>query len=250
MAAIESTSRQQFEVAKTASGATIQVTIGEPSLKRTELGLSTWGASTVLANRLHKFPEHALPKNRPAHPQSKHDVYHFDVLELGAGTGLVGLSAAMIWQAHVMLTDLPKVVPNLLSNIALNATQINAAGGSVLTGTLDWASPDQLLLSDSSCITAVSERKARVIIAADIVYSEEQPPMFVNVVTTWLERSKAARMMLAYPLRIGCLDHVRDLWQRLEASGLQAIDEGREEVGPEWDDEKLQEWCVWQWRDP
>jgi methylase of polypeptide subunit release factors len=61
------------------------------------------------------------------------------ILELGSGTGLVGLAAAAIWKCHVTLTDLPEIVPNLEGNARRNEDVLKARGGSVNIQELDWS---------------------------------------------------------------------------------------------------------------
>lgn len=39
-----------------------------------------------------------------------------------------------------------------------------------------------------------------------------------------------------------------DTVELLESGGLEAIEEGREIGGEDWDDEVLHEWSVWRWR--
>ncbi|KAK5706249.1 hypothetical protein LTR97_001236 [Elasticomyces elasticus] len=152
------------------------------------LALATWGSSEVLANMLHRLP---IPDLSSTGLQT--DV--FPVLELGAGTGLVGLSAAAVWKCH--------------------------AGAF----------------------------KARVILAADTVYSEEHPELLTQAVTARLEKSDKARFVMCYPLRIGYLDHIRDLWERLETAGLICVDEGRESLDKSWDEDTPYEWCIWRWQE-
>mmetsp|Transcript_23306 Transcript_23306/g.78683 ORF Transcript_23306/g.78683 Transcript_23306/m.78683 type:complete len:187 (-) Transcript_23306:329-889(-) len=59
------------------------------------------------------------------------------VLELGAGTGLAGMSGALLGASHVALTDLPENLPLLRRNAALN----RLAGDGVEVAALDWTKP-------------------------------------------------------------------------------------------------------------
>jgi predicted nicotinamide N-methyase len=63
------------------------------------------------------------------------------VLELGSGTGLVGLAAAAIWQCMACLTDLPDIVENLDYNIDCNCITISEHGGAATAKILDWSNP-------------------------------------------------------------------------------------------------------------
>lgn len=191
-----------------------------------------------------------------------------EVLELGAGTGVVGLAAAVLWRANVILTDLPSVAPNLAQNALLNADLLSSAGANVSAGALDWSHPSTLVFPNELAeftlrgATASREemqgpRKARIIIAADTVYSEEHPADLSNVILNWLEKHEKARLFLCWPLRVGMIDHFNEFWRLLEEGGLVVKEEGREvfedktkssqdEKGG-WDDETLHEWSVWGW---
>ena len=114
---------------------TFSLTIREPPLTGDSLGLKTWGSSYVLAQLLHLFAvgplAHLLQKaGRHGGPP--------EILELGAGTGLLGLAAACVWKASVVLTDLPVIVPNLAHNVELNRAVVEERGGKAEATTLTW----------------------------------------------------------------------------------------------------------------
>jgi len=77
-------------------------------------------------------------------------------VEMGAGTGIVGLAAAHLG-AHVTITDVDSVVPALQKNAALNpGVVVNAAA-------LDWMDPE-------GCAAL---GRAEVVLGADIVWMME-----------------------------------------------------------------------------
>ncbi|KAK5741611.1 hypothetical protein LTR17_003816 [Elasticomyces elasticus] len=238
---MSSRTRLAFNVnlSKTASDQ-IVIQIADPQgIIADNLALATWGSSEVLANMLQRLP---IPDLSATGLHT--DV--FPVLELGAGTGLVGLSAAAVWKCWTCLTDLAPILPNLEANIALNRDILAQHGGSAACGILDWSNPDKHIFESTGHAEAF---KARVILAADTVYSEEHPELLTQALTARLEKSVKARFVMCYPLRIGYLDHIRDLWERLETAGLICVDEGRESLDKSWDEDTPYEWCVWRWQE-
>ncbi|EXJ57947.1 hypothetical protein A1O7_05370 [Cladophialophora yegresii CBS 114405] len=214
--------------------ANLTFTIGEPALRAQGLSLQTWTSSFVLAGLLHKLPvDFSSPTPVP-------------VLELGAGTGLVGLAAAALWKVPVILTDLPAFVSGLAGNVNLNAATVN---GFVRCGSLDWSQPDSLILQDGTRYEA-DKHQARIILAADTIYSEEHPELLARTILRWLAPGPTSRVILTYPLRVAYLDLLRELWSLLEAGGLEAIQDGQEQDDDvhDWDDECLCEWSVWRWK--
>ncbi|ESK89572.1 glucose-inducible sam-dependent methyltransferase [Moniliophthora roreri MCA 2997] len=211
---------------------TFSVYLSVPRIHAENLYLQTWGSSFILANLLHQFP---LPSTTR-------------VLELGAGTGLVGISAAAIWpRTHVILTDLPTIVPGLVANIRLNE---EVHGRRVTCGTLDWNNPHELALSSSEILNSEHEAtKPTLILAADTMYTEDHPKLLSQTIFAWLKKDREARAVVCYPMRVAYLNAMREFWEILEAEGMEVVNEGREEIeGDEWDDERLHEWSVWRWK--
>lgn len=220
------------------SSTRIVVKITEPNLRAQSLSLETWASSHILASQLH----HLTPSIN--FPPSSSDIV--PILELGAGTGLVGIPAAVFWKQPVILTDLEPIVPGLDANIVLNADILERSGTTVEAGTLDWADPSALVVKGQKR----TETKVHVLLAADVIYSEEQPEMLEKVIFHWLHRHKDARLIFAWALRVCYLDEIRDMWTRLEEGGLECVQEGQDRASEAlFTDECLVEWSVWKWKD-
>ncbi|KAL6008744.1 hypothetical protein ACLOJK_021970 [Asimina triloba] len=85
------------------------------------------------------------------------------VLELGSGTGLVGITAAVILGAHVTITDLPHVLPNLQYNANANAAAITSSGGAVDVRCLRWGEFEDM---------ASFGLQFHLLLASDVVYHD------------------------------------------------------------------------------
>ncbi len=244
-------SSRTFSVPTNSTGDTVDLHIQVDAVKAENLSLKTWGSSVILANQLHHIKIDPASLQMTAISSRNQSI---NVLELGAGTGLVGLAAAVIWRTKVVLTDLAPIVPGLATNICVNSELLSSTGGCVSCGSLDWAHPERLQLSQTGAeqrdqSLLVETNKANVIIAADTIYSEEHPALLSKAILTWLKRSPDARVLIAYPLRVAYLEELRELWERLKEGGLDAFEEGKEDIGSseDWDDETLHEWSVWRW---
>lgn len=181
---------------------TTKLLLKEPSLTSDNLGLKTWGSSFVLGSRL---------------AQQQQKKYLLDpVLELGAGTGLVGMVACCLGYP-TMLTDLGEIVPNLQSNIELNEIE-NAR-----VAELDWSNP-------LNFIEKFGKLQFSTIILSDPLYSAQHPPWIVNMLNTFLSHDKDSRVLLQVPIRRTFEKERASLWHLMEINGY-IVEEESEELG-------------------
>ncbi|GAM89453.1 hypothetical protein ANO11243_074910 [Dothideomycetidae sp. 11243] len=215
----------------------LSLSITEPGLVADNLPLETWASASILAAQLQHIPISFPPPSTSL----------ISIVELGAGTGVVGLTAAKVYGKEVVLTDLPPIVPGLWANINLNEVP------GVRAGVLDWTKPEVLRYSDTLEGEERSARcegvKAHVLLAADTLYSEEHPALLTGTVEAWLSRHEDARFVMGTALRVAYLEELRELWARLEGLGLECVAEGKGEASEaDFDDERLVEWSVWRWK--
>jgi predicted nicotinamide N-methyase len=206
------------------------VKLHEPSLTGDNLGLKTWTSSLLLARLLPRLQE-LIPRDHR-------------ILELGSGTGLLGLSAACLWKAEVLLTDLPEVVTNLETNLFLNSGTVTSHGGSVSATALDW--------SDETDVLKHNLERFQVIIAADPIYSPDHPRILVDTISRWLTFDKDARVVLTLPLRPHYDQERSELRRLLTQANLSMLLEGTETGYDDWytQDGSQAEvecwWSIWQ----
>lgn len=230
------------------SGEEYTLTLHEPSITADNLGMKTWVSSYLLSRRLHNLESPpALVPSASTGLSIYNSQKPLRALELGAGTGLVGLSFAALQgkSATVHLTDLPEIVPNLAHNAALNVELLTRTGATVTTGLLDWS------VTPSPLPTA--EERFDVILAADPLYSPKHPKWLVDTIQPWLSRGLDARVVVEMPLRDAYLPQVNEFRQRMGELGLAVVEEG-EEIG--YDDWESADggalavkcwWSIWGW---
>mmetsp|Transcript_52388 Transcript_52388/g.170015 ORF Transcript_52388/g.170015 Transcript_52388/m.170015 type:complete len:245 (+) Transcript_52388:36-770(+) len=166
-----------------------------------ETGVSVWDAALIFAKALGRQPALLFSGSRGPHPR---------VLELGSGTGVLGIAAALLG-AEVVLTDLPALAGLAEQNVALNAESIDAAGGSARFGALDWQAPDLERF----------DGQVDVLLAADPVWRAEQAPLFAAVVRRVLTANRC-RLLLARSDRTCVHEAAEALFEALAAEGLEA----------------------------
>ncbi|KAH3661981.1 hypothetical protein OGAPHI_006160 [Ogataea philodendri] len=160
------------------------INLYEPALTSDNLGLKTWGSSLMLSRRLASLPKLKEP-----------------ILELGAGTGLVGISCGLLGYSDVILTDLPEIVPNLDKNVQLNNLKLQCS-------VLDWTNPQGF--ADNSFPT---------IILSDPIYSADHPTLVRNMVQKFLALNNA-QLLIQIPLRQRYEEERANLWSLIDGLGL------------------------------
>ena len=133
----------------------------------TTLGAQTWGGAHVLAEIITQNP-----RRFALHPEKPPSTAKPRILELGAGTGLVSLTAFRYLAskglgATIYATDFnPLVLENLAHNISINKLAIPEPNVDlkISCGSLDWSSPDA---ADADLFNSVD-----LVLGADIIYEE------------------------------------------------------------------------------
>lgn len=155
------------------------IKLKEPSLTSDNLGLKTWGSSLILSQRL----------------LSRDNYLSGNVLELGSGTGLVGMACALRG-FDTYLTDLPEIVPNLLDNVKLNDIKATVFE-------LDWCNPQ-------SFKDKFGDITFETIVVSDPIYSSQHPQWVVNMINQFL-KSKG-KVLIQIPIRHNFGPERANLW--------------------------------------
>jgi len=225
----------------------IDIKIHEPSLTGDNLGHKTWVASYLLAKRLPKLissqssqcsyawtrsqPPTILPEEDRARQandfrptSSPPSDTRPRILELGAGTGLVGLTASALISANIHLTDLPAIVPNLQHNIQENASLSSQTQSSVTAFVLDWSSTHPTFSQE--------EDRYDFILAADSLYAPEHARWLARTMGTYLRHSTpSGRILVELPFREAePPEHKQFRWAMSHRNDMEVVAEG-EEIG-------------------
>ncbi|KAG7560389.1 Lysine methyltransferase [Arabidopsis thaliana x Arabidopsis arenosa] len=110
-----------------------------------------------------------------------------NIVELGSGTGIVGIAAAATLGANVTVTDLPNVIDNLKFNADANAEVVARFGGKVHVASLRWGEINDV---------EVLGQNVDLILASDVVYHEHlYDPLLKTLRFLLLEGSKRVFLM-------------------------------------------------------
>lgn len=154
----------------TQTSSTIDVRLKDAPLSgidHTDVGLQSWGASIILSSLLCSEPDRfGLTSLQP----------HSNIIDLGAGTGLISLTLAKLLP-HLSGVD-PTITatdyhPAVLNNLQENIMMMGHAGcAPVKAAALDWTAPPMSLQSSID-----------LLIAADVVYASEHAVWLRNCAT-------------------------------------------------------------------
>ncbi|KAI1375437.1 putative methyltransferase-domain-containing protein [Hypoxylon crocopeplum] len=232
----EITRRWLFE---TQASSPFELVIREPPIIGDCLGLKTWASSYVLAQSLDKIAQESLSHLLELGSPNQ----SLEILELGSGTGLLGMAAAVIWQTNVILTDLPSIVPNLVYNIEKNRASIGALGGSVDSDLLTWGS------DDDNAKRFDKKNQFKIVLAADSLYDDDHPELLSSAIHAHLAEDKAARAVVMVPQRdLTTKRLVANFLSVMADSGLTVLEEhtltGQDDWDEEEDNSRIECWLV------
>jgi hypothetical protein len=140
-----------------------------------------------------------------------------NVLEIGAGCGLLGLSIARAHGCTVTLSDFVghftdsvatgTVLHNLLLNAETNRDALLKTGGRVHVMELDWANPKAPLMWTSHLAlistNPVQVKPVDVIVATEVIYTETGSSLLVGTITTWMSKPAGRCYLLNQSNRSG-----------------------------------------------
>ncbi|KAE9597624.1 hypothetical protein Lal_00013743 [Lupinus albus] len=144
----------------------IQSTVVIRQLPSEGLSFQLWPAATALVSLLdlHRLNPSQSPLSATlSAARATANDRPLKILELGSGTGIVGIVAAATLGGDVTITDLPHVVPNLQFNADANKEVVGSTGGAVKVASLRWGHADDV---------AKIGREFDIILASDVVYHD------------------------------------------------------------------------------
>lgn len=117
------------------------------------------------------------------------DFANEDVLEVGSGTGITGLVAA-VYSKTVVVTDYNEIVLDLLDH---NARENSIAGSKCICKQLDWTKKESR--------ETFPQHSYRVIIGSDVVYWYNMIIPLLETVDYLLSKEPGSRFVLAFKHR-------------------------------------------------
>ncbi|CAI2164305.1 16348_t:CDS:2 [Funneliformis geosporum] len=209
------------------NGHSVILKIRDTTLLDDDVGFKTWGAAYLLARR--STSGFAMPLDQ---------LRSIPILEIGTGTGLVGLTCAKLGCPKVILTDYH---PRVLSNVAYNV-QSNQLDSTVHVEKLDW---EEIAYGEkkSPISDNISREKFEIIVGADIVYEIPHTDWIPKVINHFL--LPRGIFYLTIPLRSTHTKEVTLFEKRMCEHGF-IIKRSEEERGLD-DFSGMQEYRYYEW---
>ena len=111
------------------------------------------------------------------------------VLELGSGTGLAGLSAAVCGARQVFLTDLHDALPLLKKNLMANSFVL--WGCEVKVEPLPWG------VDGDDCLDKLPVHNVDVVLCADLVYRKEHTALLLHTLSRIIRANPRVEILMA-----------------------------------------------------
>lgn len=195
----------------------VALTVDEVGNAGKGTGLTTWDGSVVLA----KYLEHTRMD----------DVRGKRIVELGTGTGLVGISAALMGAKEAILTDLEYTMANLERNVAMTMAKTSSIHGAISTRVLDWFAPP------------LDMGNLDLILASDVVWVEELIAPLVQTMATLVRQSTTpVTILMSYQRRSIHSDEI--LFQELERHQFQKLKVSTNELHPQFRSDRIDVWEI------
>ncbi|DBB07877.1 TPA: Protein-lysine N-methyltransferase rrg1 [Trebouxia sp. C0006] len=140
-------------------------------------GHVVWEAGLVLSRYFVSHPELVRGKR---------------VLELGCGTGVVGITLACLG-ADVTLTDIAAIVPHTKYNLQCNRQLIQSGHGKAAEAALDWNSP-----SSSQSLLA---KQYDLLVGADLIYAAKDMSPLTDTLQQLRQHSSDCPLTIAHKIR-------------------------------------------------
>lgn len=174
------------------------IKIRDTTLLSSDTGFRTWGAAPLISRLISLYPLSFFPN-----PGSSR------VLELGSGTGLVGLTVAAVLgrmgrTASVDLTDFTEVIlENLQHNLTLNPDLLaEASQVTINVSKLDWSD----FLPSPHSLLALTTQRYDTIFASDVIFEPPHISLIHATISSLLSfpaaiRTSSPTVHLILPLR-------------------------------------------------
>ncbi|XP_022896203.1 protein N-lysine methyltransferase METTL21A-like [Olea europaea var. sylvestris] len=160
------------------------------------LSFQLWPAATTLVTLLDRHhPCITTPLSAVLNGSGATQHRPIRILELGSGTGVVGIAAAAVLggSVTVTVTDLPHVLPNIQFNVNANAEMLKHHGGAVEVAALSWG--------DTYNMEAIG-REFDLIMGSDLVYHDHlYEPLLETLKFLLLKSEKRIVFLMAHEKR-------------------------------------------------